>query len=211
MAPEDDSRPPDAGADAEPETAAIAAPDDPESGHSRAGFPDDGALVRELRKIDRVFGFAEQLALVSLLAMVVLTATLQTFAEKVLGTSYLWSFEIIRGSVLGMAMIGAAFATYQQRNLAMDLISRRLAPRGRMVLRIILGLITMFIAGVFTFGGYRLATVGIKADDHLADILTAWAMPIGGALIIFHTLVQVVIEVDYLSRGKLTPDRERTH
>ena len=106
---------------------------------------------------------------------------------------------------------GAAFATYQQRNLAMDLVSRRLAPRGRMVLRIVLGFITIFIAGVFTYGGLRFVDVGIKSDDHLADILTAWAMPIGGGLIIFHSLIQLIIEVDYLVRGKLTPDRERTH
>ncbi len=214
VAPEDDSRPPDDGADAKLDTAASAASvdHDPIAAQGATGhFPDDGGLARGLRKVDRVFGFTEQVVLVALLAAVVLTATLQTIAEKGFGTSYLWSFEVIRGSVLGIAMIGAAFATYQQRNLAMDLVSRRLAPRGRMVLRIVLGLITIFIAGVFTYGGLRFVDVGIKSDDHLADILTAWAMPIGGGLIIFHSLIQLIIEVDYLVRGKLTPDRERTH
>jgi TRAP-type C4-dicarboxylate transport system permease small subunit len=176
-------------------------------------FPDDGGTARALRKVDHVVGNAEQALLFGLLAIVVLSGAFQGLAGKLAGKSYPWTYELVRTGVLAIAMIGAAFASHQQRHLAMDLISRRLPPRGRLMLRIFLGVVTIFVTAVLVRGLWHLFEQ-VSGEHNANNILPAWVapltMPLGGALIIFHTLLHLVIDADYLARGKLPPERARS-
>lgn len=176
-------------------------------------FPDDGSAARTLRKVDHVVGNAEQALLFGLLAVVVLSGAFQGLAGRIAGKSYPWTYELVRTGVLAIALIGAAFASHQQRHLAMDLISRRLPPRGRLVLRIFLGAVTIFVTAVVVRSTWHLFEQA--AGEHNANnILPAWVapitLPLGGGLIIFHTLLHLVIDADYLARGKLPPERARS-
>jgi TRAP-type C4-dicarboxylate transport system permease small subunit len=176
-------------------------------------FPDDGSASRTLRKVDHVVGNAEQALLFGLLAVVVLSGAFQGLAGRIAGKSYPWTYELVRTGVLAIALIGAAFASHQQRHLAMDLISRRLPPRGRLVLRIFLGAVTIFVTAVVVRSTWHLFEQA--AGEHNANnILPAWVapitLPVGGGLIIFHTLLHLVIDADYLARGKLPPERARS-
>jgi hypothetical protein len=44
----------------------------------------------------------------------------------------------------------------------------------------------------------------------VSDKTIVTMLPIGAALIILHSLLHVVIDVDYLIRGKLPPERARS-
>ena len=175
-------------------------------------YPDDSPMARKLRRIDAVIGHGEQGILFGLLMTVVMAATIQAIASKVFDKSLLWSFEIIRAGVFTIALLGAAFAAHHQRNLSMDLVSRRLHARGRLMLRIVLAVFTMGIAVLFFWAGEHLRRQ-VMLETH-AQVIPMWLVaamiPLGSALIIFHSLVQIVIDVDYLLRGKLPPERERT-
>jgi TRAP-type C4-dicarboxylate transport system permease small subunit len=204
----------------EPEAAMAAAVLDP--GHPPpVAYPDDDRLVRGLRQADRWVGIAEQVVLFWLLAQMVIIACVEAVAER-MHSGFVWSFLIVRDSTFAIAMIGAAFATYQQRNLSMDLVSRRLGHKARMVLRIFLGTITVFASSLFLYAGWLLRSKVVDEPNiatlHLKFLveipipienLTVTMIPVGASLVIFHTLVQMTIEIDYLSRGKLTPERER--
>jgi len=183
-----------------------------EGGPAGAAYPDDGPIAQKLRKLDAKLGVAEQVVLFGLLSIVVLVATVQAVANKLFGKSFLWSFEIIRDGVFAIALLGAAFATHQQRNLSMDLVSRRLPPRGRMVLRLLLSLFTIFVAGLFLWAGEHLRRqVTLETHAHTIPMWAVAAMiPLGSALIIVHSVIQLVIDIEYLARGKLPPERERT-
>jgi TRAP-type C4-dicarboxylate transport system permease small subunit len=178
-----------------------------------ATFPDDGAMARQLRKIDTHVGTAEQAVLFALLIAVVVSGAFQGLASKLAGKSYPATYEIVRTGVLSIAMIGAAFASHQQRHLAMDLISRRLPPRGRLVLQVFLGLITIFITAVLVRSVWHLFAQ-VSQEHNANALLPAWVapvtLPLGGGLIIFHTLLHLVIDVDYLARRKLPPERVRS-
>ena len=176
-------------------------------------FPDDGRVSGWIRKADNGLGVAEQAVLFGLLGAVVLTAASAALADRVLGIQFgRWWFDIVRGGTFSVAMIGAVFASHQQRHLAMDLISRRLAPRGRLVLRVILAVFTMFIAGLLVRSGlHQLGTVGEEGGEHLISTHTiVMFMPVGAGLIIVHTLLHMVIDLDYLARGKTPPARMRS-
>jgi TRAP-type C4-dicarboxylate transport system permease small subunit len=205
----------------EPEAAMAAHVLDP--GHRPpVEYPDDSWLVRVLRRIDRAFGIAEQVALFGLLAVMVIIACIEAVAER-MHSGFLWSFDIVRDATFAIAMLGAAFATYQQRNLSMDLVSRRLGHKARMILRVFLASITIAAASLFLYAGWILrgkvidepnlktysfdlsgVIVGVRLEE-----LTVSMIPLGASLIIFHSFLQIVIEVDYLVRGKLSPERER--
>jgi TRAP-type C4-dicarboxylate transport system permease small subunit len=178
-----------------------------------SAFPDDGPVSRWLRRADHALGVVEQAVLGLLLAAVVVTAATAALSDRLLGVRLgRWWFDIVRGGTFSIAMIGAVFASHQQRHLAMDLVSRRLPPRGRLMLRVVLALFTVLIAALLVRSGlHQLDTVGEEGGEHLISTHTiVMFMPVGAVLIIVHTLLHMVIDVEYLVRRRLPPERARS-
>lgn len=157
-------------------------------------------------------GFIEQGLLFGILAAVVLTAASAAISDKLLHDPMgRWWFTVVRGGTFCIAMLGAAFATHQQRHLAMDLISRRLTPRGRLILGIVLKLFTIAIAIVlFRSGQHQMEHVGGSDQEFISDKSIVAMLPIGASLIILHSILHIIIDVDYLGRGKTPPEKART-
>jgi TRAP-type C4-dicarboxylate transport system permease small subunit len=174
-------------------------------------FPDDGALAAGLRKFDRGLGLVEQGLLFAILTAVVLSASAQAIGSKLFHHSFEWSFDVVRDGVFAIAMLGAAFASHQQRHLAMDLLSNRLTPRGKLVLRVALGLFTIGIVAILVRAGFHLQVQVAKAGGHhmISMGTIAYLVPGGASLIILHSLIHTVIDADYLVRNKLPPTKMR--
>ena len=182
------------------------------------GFPDDGNVSASLRKVDHYVGLIEQGLLFVLLATVVLVAALAALSGRVAGHQIgRWWHYIVRNGTFTIAMFAAAFASHQQRHLAMDLVSRRLTPRGRLILGLVLKAFVVAIAlvlmktgwalrGTFEGGGENLDLGIFKINDK--D--TVAGISVAAALIIFHSVLHAVIDVEYLVRGKLPPERQRS-
>ena len=118
---------------------------------------------------------------------------------------------MVRGGTFTIAMFAAAFATHQQRHLAMDLVSRRLTPRNRLILGALLKVFTIVIALIlFRSGLHQRDHVGGTGDEFVSDKTIVTMLPIGAALIILHSFLHIVIDIDYLVRGKLPPERARS-
>ena len=180
-------------------------------------FPDDDKLTRTLRLVDHRIGVIEQGLVFGLLLLVVFVASWAAIHDKIT-TDHLgrWWHYIVRGGTFAIAMFAAVFATQEQRHLAMDLISRRLTPRGRLMLGLALKILTVAIAGMLFKSGLHqravaggtesLSLFGIHIND--TDIVTT--ISIGAAMIILHTVLHFIIDVDYLARGKTPPERQRS-
>ena len=180
-------------------------------------YPDDGPLSSRLRKIDRGLGVLEQAVVFGLLALVVSVAALAAIHDRVT-TDHLgrWWHYIVRGGTFAIAMFAAVFATQQQRHLAMDLVSRRLSPRGRLVLGVALKLLTIgVVALLFQSGLHQRAVAGGSESlgvfgFHINDADIVATISIGAAMIALHSVLHIIIDVDYLIRGKLPPERARS-
>jgi len=60
-------------------------------------------------------------------------------------------------------------------------------------------------------GLHQLASVGGEAGEHLIATHTiVLFLPLGAGLIIVHTILHMVIDLDYLARGKTPPERMRS-
>lgn len=181
-------------------------------------FPDDGKLAKRIRQADRMLGAIEQGVVFGLLVVVVVVAASAALADKVahhqLGR---WWHYVVRGGTFSIAMFGAVFATFQQRHLAMDLVSRQLSRRGRLILGVLLKLFTIAICCLLFRSGLKqrevvggTETLNVFGWFHVNDSDIVTTMPIAAALIIAHCLLQLLIEFDYLARGKLPPERARS-
>ncbi len=163
------------------------------------------AVVKLLSGVDRFFGLVEQTVLVLLLLVLIGVGAGQAVATK-FDTSWPWSFELIRYSVFFIAMTGAALSAHTQQLIAMDFVTRMLAPRGRARLKIILRLFTVFVCILLVKGGLLLSDAASATLYHVVNPRHGLlALPIGAGLIALHVTLHLVIDVIYLLGGRVPP------
>ncbi|MGE0546741.1 MAG: TRAP transporter small permease subunit [Kofleriaceae bacterium] len=173
-------------------------------------YPDDGTVSAIARKIDGWLGKAEQVVLVALLAAVVLTAAGHALLDRLVHVRLEFKDEVIRGGTFAIAILGGAFATHQIKNLRMDLVSRRISPTARLFVRVGLGLFALVVlALVIRAAMPTIEVASTEPSPHkwFTPYRVAWLIPIGAALVCVHTLFQIIIDIDYLVRGKTPPER----
>jgi len=181
-------------------------------------FPNDGKLSAVVRKIDHAVGVGEQGFVFFLLALVVIVASTAAIHDK-LTTDHLgrWWHTIVRGGTFVIAMFAAAYTTQEQRHLAMDLVSRKLSSKGRLMLGLALKVLTVAVCYYFYKGGRaQLAVVGTGETlsvfgIHINDVDVVSSISIAAVLISFHTIMHFIIDLDYLVRGVSPPERARAH
>jgi TRAP-type C4-dicarboxylate transport system permease small subunit len=152
----------------------------------------------------------------------VLVAAGSALATKITGSGFeSWHDDVVRACTVGIAMIGAAFASHQTRHLSMDLVSRRLSPRARLFLRIGLLLVTIFVAALIVNAGLDNRAVDLDTESNrmtslgfIERLTTISSIDLviifGGLLIIVHSLLHILIDADYIVRHKLPPERQRS-
>jgi TRAP-type mannitol/chloroaromatic compound transport system permease small subunit len=173
-------------------------------------YPDDGPVSRFVRQIDAWIGRGEQIVLVAMLAIVVLTAAGHALLDRIADYRLEFKDHVIRAGTFAIAMLGAAFASHQARHLSMDLVSRRLSPRARLFLKVMLALFTIGIVVLVVRSGFHLIDREKHEDELLSTRRVAYLIPAGGALIILHTLLHAIIDIDYIIRRKTPPERMRS-
>jgi len=176
-------------------------------------YPDDGPFAARVRKIDNLVGVGEQIILVTILIAVVLTAASHALLDRFFHIHIPFKDDVIRAGTFAIAMFAGAFASHQAKHLSMDLISRRLSPRARLFLKVFLSLFVIFMVVLLIRSGFHNITneEQFAAEDKLISrVRIAWLIPIGGFLIILHTLLHTLIDVDYIVRRKTPPEKMRS-
>lgn len=174
-------------------------------------YPDDGDFARTVRKIDSYLGMIEQGVLMFLFAALVVLTAGSAILEKAVNYRFHEKDDVIRACTFALAMIGGAFASHQAKHLSLDLVTRKFSPRGRLLLRIGLGVFAAFILVLFVRAGLQNVEIeGRMAESGklLSDARLAWLIPVGAALMLVHTILHAVIDVDYAVRRKLPPAQQ---
>lgn len=172
--------------------------------------------VEALRRLDRALGLAEQGVLVVGLAALVGVSAWQLFAGLVLKQHETWPYEVIRYAVFFVAMAGAALAAQRSQMMTMDALTRLLAPRLRVGLRVVLSIAVVVACFLLIRGGLdvRELTKNLNEEyDVISPGLGMLPLPIGAALIGVHTVLHSLVDLLYLVRGDLPPegDAVRAH
>lgn len=182
--------------------------------HAPLTYPDDGPFAKTVRRLDTYLAKTEQVVLLALFAAVVLMGAGHALAEKLAHYHVPYKDDVMRAGTFAIAMLGCAFATHQLKHLSMDLVSRRFSARNRLVLRIVL---TVFMIGTlvlaFRAGLHYIEqekTTPTQPGKLFSTVQVAWIFPIATTLIMIHAAVGILLDVDYLRRGKVPPERMRS-
>jgi hypothetical protein len=119
----------------------------------------------------------------------------------------------VRYACFLLAFLGGAFAAHHRRLLSMDFVSHFLPHRVKPWTRVLNTAFGAFIAGVFVKYAHKIYEAQ-AAERHTRGAHEHWmpewtanaAMLIGATLLLLHLVVQILIDLDYLVRGKIPPE-----
>jgi TRAP-type C4-dicarboxylate transport system permease small subunit len=177
-------------------------------------FPDDGSFAKGVRNFDNLVGKVEQWGLVALLALICVGGAVNALTDRFLHMRVPHKTEITHYGTFAIALFAGVYASHQGKHLSMDLLSRRFAPRARLVLKIVLSLFVAFVLVLLMRAGYHNVLnerIQQESSEKLVSSVTiAWLIPAAGALMMLHTILHMLIDFDYLRRGKTPPERMRS-
>ena len=176
------------------------------------------APLRWLCSLSHGLAIAEGVGIGLCLLAVVFLATWQ-FLERNLTQHHIWFFRVptwtdgvIRHSVFLLGFLGGAYATYTGRHIRIDAVTRILGARKRMVLRAVSTLAALAIVSVFVWAAWGFYKVTLDESGEASQVGQLFT-PARGALIIvfgyamiaFHFLVQIVLDLTWVIRKEDPP------
>lgn len=168
-------------------------------------------LSRRVSGFDEALGQGERTLLAIVFTLLVLTGLYRTFMEQVFHTRPPWSIELVRLSAFAIGMFGAAYAAQSQRNFGLDLVSALFSAKVKAYVRVLTNLATLFAAGLLYYGGTLVQEALKKEKQHYELIpqwVTGWFIPSAAVLIGIHVICHLIVEIDFLRRGKIAPEPE---
>jgi TRAP-type C4-dicarboxylate transport system permease small subunit len=124
-----------------------------------------------------------------LMAFIVLLACANVFMRYVIGAPWGWVEEVTIFAFVWLTMFGAAAVINAEGHCAIDVIARKLPPKGRRVLDIIVHLTNVVTLVFLIWYGFELAmSAGGKTTPMLGIPYTYvdLAIPVGCALMLLH-------------------------
>jgi TRAP-type C4-dicarboxylate transport system permease small subunit len=174
--------------------------------------------LRALTAVSRLLSVLEGLGIVTCLLLVVFLAAWQ-FTERNLVQRHMWFFHtppwsdgVIRHSVFLLGFFGGAYATFTARHIRIDAVTRVLSPRKRLLLRVLTTMAALGIVTIFTWaawGFYRItleeAGEAAQAEQFFTSARGAMIIVGGYAVIAFHFLVQIALDIGWLISKRELP------
>jgi TRAP-type C4-dicarboxylate transport system permease small subunit len=172
---------------------------------------DEPSMARSIRRFDDALGSAERGLLFAAFAVLVLTNLYRTFLSIFMHESSLKAIEVSRISAFAIGIFGAAYAAQSRRNFGLDLVSALMSARVKAVTRVFTNLAALAAAGLLFYGGRLIQDALTKEKQHYEVVpltVVGWFIPVCALLIGIHVLLHLVIEVEYLRRGRTAPEPE---
>lgn len=124
---------------------------------------------------NKVNRFLERVMIV-IFALLVLDVLFQVFSRYILGTSFTWTEEFARFSLIWLTIIGAAYLNGKREHLSMDFIYQKLSDQNKRKASIVIeALIFLFALIVMVIGGLNL----VYTTLHLEQLSGTLRIPLG--------------------------------
>lgn len=169
--------------------------------------PAEPAPIKLLRVLDHSLGYAEQVALAVALGTLIFVGAYQALMRNAFAKNPFWIDETIRYSVFFIGLLGGALAAQSDRLITIDMITRLLPVRGRLLLRIIGAIFTIGICVLLWKSSLLFRSVILDEKGEVMRPATALlALPVGAALIAVHLALHTIVDSYYLVLGRLPPE-----
>ena len=168
--------------------------------------------LRYLKTVQAALGRVEELLAMLLVAALLIVVNLQIFARYFFHHPFIWPEEISRLLLVWMTFIGAAALARIGGDLAVDTFIEMLPHKAKRVALILRDAIMLVVFAILMFEGYELAravnNMPLVATG-LPTALLAWPVILGGALIVFHCIIRLI--VSFASPEEEVPHTPQVH
>ncbi len=159
-----------------------------------------------LRRLDAFGRLAENVVLVALLSGMMLLAVGQIILREFFNTGFVWTDELVKLTVLWLAMAGSVAAARENRHIRIDLLSHLLPPKAVTVTRIGVDLFAAAVSGVIAWHAFRYLQLEREFEDLVLVDTPAWLahviVPVAFALISYRFVVGALRAVTILLLGE---------
>ena len=138
-----------------------------------------------------------EVILVFIFAILVIDVLGQVFSRYILNTSFAFTEELARFSLIWLSILGAAYLNAKREHLSMDFLYQKFSPKNKKkALLAIEVLVILFAAIVMVLGGFNL----VYTTLHLGQLSGTLRIPLGyiyailpfsGLLIIFFSIYHI--------------------
>ena len=170
--------------------------------------PDEPGFIKGLRKTGRLMSRVEEVILSVLLVILIVLAVYNAYKRHFSPPSPYWPDEIIRYAVFSIGLLGAALAANTGRLMNIDLFVRLFGPRTRVWMRVLATLFTLYVLYLMIMGSLEVREVNMRLHEHGELVTPATGilvLPIACFLIGVHMTLHMIIDLYYLSIGRLPP------
>ncbi|QCX40548.1 TRAP transporter small permease [Aureibaculum algae] len=137
--------------------------------------------------------------LILIFALLVLDVLFQVFSRYIIGTSFTWTEEFARFSLIWMTVLGAAYLNAKREHLSMDFVYEKLSPSNKRKASILIELfIFLFALVVMVVGGGNL----VYTTLHLEQLSGTLRIPLGYvyAIMPFSGLLIMIFSIYHITR-----------
>lgn len=114
--------------------------------------------------------------LIIIFALLVLDVLFQVFSRYILGTSFTWTEEFARFSLIWMTILGAAYLNAKREHLSMDFLYQKFSETNKKKASILIEvLVFTFALVVMVIGGFNL----VYTTLHLEQLSGTLRIPLG--------------------------------
>jgi TRAP-type C4-dicarboxylate transport system permease small subunit len=173
--------------------------------------PLEPAFVATLRRIDRGFMHTEGVAVTICLGALIVVGVYGALKRNFAPPAPFWTDEVIRYSVFFIGLVGAALAAQSDRLFNIDMFTRALGVRGKLVIRIVSATFTIYVCWLFFSGSLTLRDILLDEKGEILD--PKWgvlSLPVAMVLISVHMAIHILIDGFYLVKGKTSPELAAT-
>lgn len=135
--------------------------------------------------------------LVTIFALLVLDVLFQVFSRYILGTSFTWTEEFARFSLIWMTILGAAYLNAKREHLSMDFLYEKLSEANKKKASILIEVfIFLFALIIMVVGGGNLVYTTLHLDQLSGTLRIPLGyvysiMPISGLLIMCFSIYHI--------------------
>ena len=117
-----------------------------------------------------------EIVMILIFALLVLDVLFQVFSRYIQGTSFTWTEEFARFSLIWLTIIGAAYLNGKREHLSMDFIYQKLSESNKRKAAILIEtFIFLFALAVMVIGGFNL----VYTTLHLEQLSGTLRIPLG--------------------------------
>ena len=138
-----------------------------------------------MQKVEHVFKKVSrflEIFLIAIFTLLVLDVLFQVFSRYILDTSFSWTEEFARFSLIWMTIVGAAYMNAHREHLSMDFIYQKLSNVNKRNVSLLIEIfIFLFALIVMVIGGFNLVYITL----HLEQLSGTLRIPLGYVYTIF--------------------------